>query len=268
MSRFRPRGAALALLAILPATAARAAADVPLAAQHAAYDLALDTTEGGATIAASGTMTYKVIDACANWATQQQLRMHTVTRDGEANDLVSNYATLEAKDGHRLSFDMTQISNGVMAEQLRGEATTDADGNGRVRYTEPRRMIVMLPHGTLFPMAHTAAIIRAARTGAKSLSLPLFDGTGADGAQDTYITILRWHGPPSASAYPELAGLGSSRDDIAFFARTPQTITPDYESSMRYFDNGVADRLLMNFGGFTMKGTLRTLTIPKRPGRC
>ena len=213
-------------------------------------------------------MTYQVIDACANWATQQQLRLHTVTRDGEANDLVSNYATLEAKDGRRLSFDMTQVSNGVVAAQLQGEAATDAQGRSHVRYAAPRRMVVGLPPGTLFPMAHTAAIIRAARAGAKNLSAPLFDGTSADGAQDTYVTILSRQAAPSPSDDPGLAALASSRVDIAFFARTPQTITPDYESSMRYFDNGVADQLSMNFGGFTMKGTLRTLSIPKHPARC
>ena len=248
---------------------ARAApSDVVLAAHHAAYDLTLDTIHGGETVAASGHMTYQVSDACTSWATQQQLDLRTVTRDGGAVELVSDYATLEAKDGRHLAFDMKQKSNGVVTQQLRGEAVVDASGAGQIRYTLPQKTIVTLPAGTLFPMAHTAAIIRAARAGLKSIAPTLFDGTGTDGAQDTYVTILGWHAAPSNSSQPELAGLGTSRVHVAFFSRTPATITPDYESAMRYFDNGVADQLSMDFGDFTMLGTMRSFTLPKTPARC
>ncbi len=257
-----------ALLAVLCTTAARSAApDIPLAAHHAVYDLALDHVQGSGTIAASGSMSYQVIDACTSWATQQQLKLRMVSRDGGSRELVSDYATLESKDGRHLTFDMKQLSDGAVSEQLRGEAVVDASGAGRVRYSLPQHLVVTLPPGTLFPMAHTAAIIHAARAGLKSLAPALFDGTGTD-AEDTYVTILGWHPAPSVSSHPELAALGSSQVHVAFFSRKPDAITPDYESAMRYFDNGVADRLIMDFGDFSMKGSLRALTLSKQPGRC
>ena len=224
--------------------------------------------QNGDTIAASGSMTYQVTDSCANWATQQQLRLRTVTRDGDATDLVSDYATLEGKNGRHLVFDMTQRANGTVTQQVRGEAVMDPSGGGRIRYTLPHRTIMALPPGTLFPMAHTEAIIRAARSGLKSIAPTLFDGTGPDGAQDTYVTILGWHPPPSQSDEPALAALGSSRVHVAFFSRSPTAITPDYEAAMRYFDNGVSDQLMMDFGGFTMRGTLRAFTLAKRTPHC
>lgn len=267
-----PDGRLLALALLVSSMAApdRAAAapDVGLAAHRASYELSLDSVEGHDTVAASGHMNYQVSDACTSWATQQQLRLRTVSRDGTATDLVSDYATLESKDGRHLAFDMKQRANGVVTQQVRGDATVDASGAGRVRYTMPQRATVGLPPGTLFPMAHTAAIIHAARAGQRSIAPTLFDGTGPDGAQDTYVTILGWHPPPSRSSRPELAGLGSSRVDVGFFSRASGTITPDYESAMRYFDNGIADDLTMNFGGFTMRGDLRMLTLPQHPSRC
>lgn len=241
---------------------------VGLAAHRATYDLSLDSVAGRDTVAASGRMTYQVSDACTSWATQQQLSLRTVGRDGATTDLVSDYATLESKDGHHLAFDMKQRANGAVTQQVRGDATVDASGAGRIRYTMPQRTTLALPPGTLFPMAHTAAIIRAAKAGLRSVAPTLFDGTGPDGAQDTYVTILGWHPPPSGSDRPELAGLGSSRVHVAFFSRAPSTITPDYESAMRYFDDGIADGLTMDFGSFTMRGDLRTLTLPKHRARC
>ena len=260
---------ALALFA-LPGGPARAAAApaIALAAHRATYELSLDSVQGHDTVAAAGRMVYQVSDACTGWATQQQLRLRTVSRDGTATDLVSDYATLEGKDGHHLAFDMKQRANGVVTQQVRGDATVDASGAGRIRYTMPQRATLALPPGTLFPMAHTAAIIQAARAGLRSIAPTLFDGTGPDGAQDTYVTILGWHPPPSGSTRPELAGLGSSRVHVGFFSRAPATITPDYESAMRYFDDGIADELTMNFGGFTMRGDLRALTLPRHPARC
>jgi len=258
---------------------------VAMAAHRAVYDLTLDSVHGSDTVAASGRMTYQVTDACTGWATQQQLQLHTVTREGQATDLVSDYATLESKDGSHLNFDMKQRANGEVTQQLRGEATLYAPGyapgnapgnahgrhgaaGGQIHYMLPKPATVSLPAGTLFPMAHTAAIIQAAQAGLKSIAPLLFDGTGPDGAQDTYVTILGWHPAPSrvdSGPYQrELAALGSSRVHVAFFARTPTTMTPDYETAMRYFDNGVADQITMDFGAFTMHGSLHTILLPKR----
>lgn len=237
--------------------------DVPLAAHKAVYDLALDRIQSGDTVAASGTMTYQVRDTCTSWATQQQLRLHTVTRDGGASDMLSDYATLEGKDGRHLVFDMKQYADGTVTQQVRGEASLEGDGAGVIRYTQPSHKVVTLPAGTLFPMAHTEAIIRAAHDGRRSIAPLLFDGTGTDGAQYTYITILGWHAGPSASDKPQLAPLGSARVHVAFFSHNPSAITPDYESAMRYFDNGVADHLTMDFGDFVMKGAMRSFSLPK-----
>jgi hypothetical protein len=62
-----------------------------------------------------------------------------------------------------------------------------------------------------------------------------------------------------------LAKLPSGRVRIAFFDKEQGKQQPDYEVSMRYFANGVADGLSMDFGDFVMSGKLDTLKIAK-PG--
>ncbi len=248
--------------------AVRAGGSAQLEAHSARYGLSLASTQGGDTVAASGTMSFQVTDACTGWASQQQLRLQLVTREGQASDMVSDYATLESKDGRHLTFDMRERDNGSLTQQVRGEASLDANGDGVIHFTLPNRSTMTLPRGTLFPMAHTAAIIEAARAGRKSIDPVLFDGTSADGPTDSYVTILGWHAAPSPSDYPSLAAQGAGQVHVAFFARKPDAVTPDYEIGMRYFDGGVSDRLDMDFGDFTMRGTLTSFVPGKKPARC
>lgn len=231
-----------------------------LAAHHALYALTLQSAHGDV-VAASGTMAYEVTDACDAWATRQRLTMTVTNRDGQDIDMVSDYTTLESKDGLKMQFRMRQTTDQAVTSDLVGDATLQrVGGPGEVHYTEPKASTLKLPAGTRFPMAHTATILAGAKAGKKFLALPLFDGTGADGAQDTSVVITSWTGP-HAGKWPALATLPSGTVRVAFFDRTPDTTLPDYEVGMRYWDNGIADDLSMDFGDFVMSGKLTQLTV-------
>jgi hypothetical protein len=125
--------------------------------------------------------------------------------------------------------------------------------------------MVPLPAGTLFPMAHTAAIIAGAREGKKFLALPLFDGTDESGAEDSSVAILDWK-QPFQTQWPAISSLPSTRVRLAFFDRKPDTSTPNYQVGMRYWENGVADDMQMDFGDFTMNAKMSELT--PQPHKC
>ena len=253
----------LAVLCLLLASPAAAiAAPVELAAHRATYTLALDNSRDGNVSAVRGTMAYEVTDACDGWAVRQRLDMTLSSRDGQDVQMVSDYLTWESKDGTKLRFHMKQTTDTAVTEQVEGSASIPAPGSaGEIHYTLPKDTTMAIPAGTLFPMAHTAAIITAAEAGKKFLTLPLFDGTGADGAQNTSIFISNWGGP-SAAPYPALAELPSGRVRVAFFPRTEQAQQPDYEVGMRYWSNGVADDLNMDFSDFVVNGKLATFSQP------
>jgi hypothetical protein len=62
-----------------------------------------------------------------------------------------------------------------------------------------------------------------------------------------------------------LAPLSSTRVRIAFFDHASGAATPTYEAAMRYWENGVADAMLMDFGDFVMDAKLKELTpVPRK----
>ena len=248
--------AVLAGLAAPPLRAAPASPAIDLASHHAHYTLTLDTAREEVT-AATGEMAYEVEDVCDGWATRQRLDMTITNAEGQPIHMVSDYATLESKDGLRMRFHMRQTTETAVTEQVDGEARLERPGGpGVVHYTTPAGKVVHLAPGTLLPTPHTIAVLSAAAAGRKFMAVPLFDGTSAEGAQDTFVTILNWGGP-RAGKWPALAKLPSGRVRIAFFDQKKAPVaTPDYAVAMRYWSNGVSDELSMDFGGFVMKGAM------------
>ncbi len=267
-----PLAAILApLWAGLPAAQAAEPGAENMLAHRAAYRLKLDSLRDNASIAqAEGIMLFEVIDACDAWASRQRFTLLVGDRDGNVIETTSDYATLEAKDGSSLRFSLTQMTGGAITSRVSGEATITPAG-GRVRYQEPAATEEPLPEGTILPMIHTLRSLAAARNGQRIFVAPLFDGTSADGAQDTTTIISGGWQPPQANAdFPMLSSLHSARMRIAFFDRNAGgqgggAATPDYEVSMRYFENGVADELKMDFGEFVVDGRLGELQAIPSP---
>ena len=233
-----------------------------LAAHRAHYDLQLEQGRGEV-IAGTGSMDYEVTDACDAWAVRQRLHMQLTGRDGTQTDTLSDYTTLESKDGGSLRFRLRQTTDGEVSAEVAGTATLSPTG-GEVKYVLPEVTTTALPAGTLFPMAHTAAILAAAQAGKKFIAVPLFDGTGTDGAQNSTVAIASWGASP-ATAPAELAGLPSGQVRIAFFDRESSGLEADYEVGMRYYANGVSDGMSMDFGEFVMAAKLKDLKLTK-PG--
>ena len=257
------------ILAAIPAAAAPPApvrpSAITLAAHHAVYDLTLGAARGGV-IGATGRMTYDVIDACTAWAVQQRLELEVANSNGSVNRSVSDYTTWESKDGRTLRFRLHETTDGQTTADIAGEAHLDRPGGpGVAIYTLPKPMRIPLPPGTTFPMAQNRLIIAASENGKHVISMPLFDGTSAHGAENSTVALATW-GTPSHTTWPALKALGSGRVHIGFFDRTLQAMEPTMQIGMRYFSNGVADGIVMDFGDFQMKGHLVHFVL--RPSHC
>ena len=278
--------ALLALALILPATPGltQGAKDAPaataplapltaraLASHRGIYSLTLDRARENATIVdVSGAMVFEIIDACESWASRQRFTMTLRNREGTELETGSDYATLESMDGRNLRFSLTQMTQGAVKSRVAGQAELTADGSGVARYSEPEVKELPIPPGTLLPNTHTIATLNAARAGQRLLVAPIFDGTTADGAQQTTTVMSPWQGPQPVPEAPSLSALGSSRMRIAFFEPDGEQAggarTPSYEVSLRYFENGVADDMIMDFGDFTVRAKL--MKLEEAPGGC
>ena len=278
--------ALLALALILPATPGltQGAKDAPaataplapltaraLASHRGIYTLTLDRArENAAIVDVSGAMLFELIDACESWASRQRFTMTLRNREGTELETGSDYATLESMDGRNLRFSLTQVTQGAVRSRVAGQAELTADGSGVARYSEPEVKELPIPPGTLLPNTHTIAALNAARAGQRLLVAPIFDGTTADGAQQTTTVLSPWQGPQPVPEAPSLSTLGSSRMRIAFFEPDGEQAggarTPSYEVSLRYFENGVADDMIMDFGDFTVRAKL--MKLEDAPGGC
>lgn len=257
--------AAILLLGLAPRPGMAAdAAPLPLAAHRAVYALTLQSARGDV-VAASGSMAYDVTDACDAWAVRQRLTMTLTNRNGQDIEMVSDYTTWESKDGLRLRFRLRQTTEEAVSSELSGKGSLPHIGSpGIATYDMPPDTTKDLPAGTVFPMAHTERLLEAAQAGKKFIALPLFDGTSPDGAQYSGVAITGWD-KPAANKYSVLAALPSTRVHIGFFDRGKHALLPDYEVGMRYWANGIADDLAMDFGSFVMHGALTSLVLPAKP---
>jgi hypothetical protein len=279
--------ALLALALILPATPGltQGAKDAPtaataplapltaraLASHRGVYTLTLDRArENAGIVDVSGAMLFELIDACESWTTRQRFTMTLRNREGTELETGSDYATLESMDGRTLRFSLTQVTQGAVSSRVVGQAELGPDGSGVARYSEPEVKELPIPPGTLLPNTHTIATLNAARAGQRLLVAPIFDGTTADGAQQTTTVMSPWQGPQPVPEAPSLSTLGSSRMRIAFFEPDGEQAggarTPSYEVSLRYFENGVADDMIMDFGDFTVRAKL--MKLEDAPGGC
>ena len=272
--------AMLAVPAMAQAPAARTAAPSgpPIAgaetmvAHRAAYRLTLDRARENSDVAqAQGAMLFEVLDACEGWTTRQRLTLQVADRDGQQVETASDYNTYESKDGRHLRFSMTQLSQGAVSQRILGEAELQADGSGTVTYQQPQPRTERLVPGTLLPMMHTIRALDAAREGRRLLVAPLMDGTDDDGAQDSTTVVLGWDAQAPAQPRFPLLAQPSGRMRIAFFGpgaggQGGGAAAPDYEVGLRYYANGVADELKMDFGEFTLDGRVETLEA--LPGGC
>jgi hypothetical protein len=235
-----------------------------MAAHHAVYQLSFGGSPNNSVLAATGNMDFEVLDSCDGWATQQRLVMDVTNDQGQTMHMVSDYSTWEAKNGKMLRFRVRQTTDSAVTSEVAGEADLNATGTGVIRYTQPKPDTMVLPRGTLFPIAHTAHIMALAQAGRKFITLPLFDGSSDSGAEDTFVVVTGEKGPGS-DPYPALAALPSDRVSISFYDHDSDGEQPDYAVAMRYWTNGVADDLAMDFGDFTMNGKLVKFTPGLHP---
>ncbi len=254
----------ISIVALGAAHPALASTQPHMTGQIAIYDLSLEKVRTHDVTGATGQMRFAVADGCTGWGTTQHMELLIRNADGSLTKTVTDYVTWETKNGSTLTFNLSERDND--SKPVIDDAGTaihaGTDGSGTITYSTPANRVMTMPPGTLFPMAHTEAILDASTKGKKFLSVPLFDGTTDDGAQHTFVVILG-RGDHKSAPFPALAKLTSTDVDIAFYERKNSDQNPDFRSQMRYYDNGVANNILMDFGDFVLIGKLARLDLPQ-----
>jgi EipB-like len=263
---YRALSRPLVIGAIFAAALTSASAAGDLAPYRAAYALRLDgSATGAAVIDARGAMTAEWTQTCDGWTVQQRIVLELINANDEALVTDTGFTSWESRDGLRYRFSLRTMRNNQLAEEYRGDANVTGRGKpGEARYSVPESKKLKLPAGTIFPMVHSAELVKAAEAGKQTLVVTVFDGATKEGMAEISAFIGRRQTPDAKEKAEALTSRNSWLVRLAFFNAGAQAAEPQYELSMKMYDNGIAGDQVMDFGEFRVRANLlRIEPLPK-----
>lgn len=234
----------------------------------AIYALAIDRVGATADLAhADGAIYYEFRETCTAWRMRQRFRLRIIRNDRAAEETETNSILVEARDGRRLSFSVVTSADGTVTERLSGSATVRrVGGPGLVELREPKPVRIPLPAGTVFPTRHFLQVVQAAERGQRSVWATVFDGS-EEGGRHSGINVLilgRKPSPGEAEPLPILRRPGWLMR-VTYFSPKAADGQPSYSFRAHFTDSGVARDMVLDYGAFTLTGTLKAIEPLARP---
>ena len=273
----------LALLAVPPlvgmlaghAQALAAKEPSKLVAHRAIYTMTLDDARPAFGITGiDGRMVFEFTGSeCDGYS----LNMRLVTQMTDSRDQTNltdlRSSTWEQGDGRKFRFQSEQYLNEKLGDMTVGRAVREKRNEAvKVKLSQPSSAELSLPGPLLFPTQHSLALIDAAEAGQGLFQARIYDGS--EKGRKVYETTA-FIGPmvrPSADVELEAAakdkGLGELASwpvSIGYFESKSGDLTPSYQIDFRLYENGVSRELLIDYGDFSIHGTLTALEYLKAP---
>ena len=212
----------------------------------------------------SGQMYFEWKPSCDDaWSTNHRFDLLYEYADSPQLRITSSFTTYESVTGENFDFNSRRRKDNEVYEELRGHASMAADG-GHAVYSLPADLKFDLPKGTLFPMAQTLAVLRAAHEGKKFFKATIFDGSDEEGP----VEINTFIGAPvnalsritPAPAIDNALVNGPARlVRLAFFPLNNMDPDSDYEMNMVLQDNGVISDMRVDYRDFSVTQKLIAL---------
>jgi hypothetical protein len=257
------RYTACALLALALSGFAAPLSAAKLVPHRALYSLSFGSATGrGNVIDARGTMFFEWLKTCDGWTMEQKLRMQLFDAQGRKIEQISDYSSWESLDGKKFRFKVRNTSDGQVLTELLGRASLgDKGGKGKANYSKPEKKRIELPPGAMFPTAHTQMMIEQAQAGETQFSRVVFDGNDERGAFEINAVIAMAPSPQAkesqtGEANPLLANHTAWHMRLAFYPETSRVPAPEFEVGLKILDNGVAPKLVYDYGDYTIEALL------------
>jgi len=261
---------------------------------RALYKMDLGHVSQAANISsASGTMYYRFEALCEGWEVESRVSMQLgYNADGETRMIETtwSFGSFESYDGEQFTFDVDHSQDGVLQEMFAGEAGI-ADGVGSAHFDHEENIVVDLPRGTLFPADHLMQMLGAAKAGGRHFPRTLFDGASlnnpyqvngyilgavVDGKlvpSDKAKTGANRHVPRiktnaqrlPAALVENTEKLPVWRIRLAYFPVISKDEYPEFEIEVDYREDGVAQRMVQDFGDFTLNLAPREYELLSKP---
>jgi hypothetical protein len=267
--------AGLAMLAggsARPAEAFAGKEPVKLTPHRAVYEMTLDEARSASGITGiDGRMVFEFTGSECNGYTLN-MRMVTQMTDsqGQTNLTDLRSSTWEEGNGQKFRFQSAQYLNDKLGDVTMGRATRNLPDTAiQVRLSQPSHAELNLSGQVLFPTQHSLALMDAAEEGQGLLQAQIYDGS--EKGQKVYDTTA-FIGKPVAPGTDKieapakekgLAELVSWPVSIGYFEAKGGDLTPSYQIDFRLYANGVSRALLIDYGDFSIHGTLTSLEYLK-----
>lgn len=257
-------GFAAAVVGANPTPVAAEEVPIALAAYKAVYRITLETARHeSAVVGANGKMIHRFYRNCDAWLTQAATVLDLHYDDDSHGQLFWKHGAWESFKGDRFRSIVSETHADGGEHQIKASVQLPQRGSaGVARYSAPKEFETPLPVGTLFPVGHFKEVLAAAQEGRSQISSVLFDGTSEDNPFDVHAAILGPASPAEVAATNRKFGLTpvpAWRIQMVFVPRMDSAGVPDYEVEATYREDGIATKIIQDFGSFSVRIALKEL---------
>ena len=244
-----------------------------LVAHRAIYEMTLDDARSASGITGiDGRMVFEFTGSeCDGYSLNMRMVTQMTDTQGQTNLTDLRSSTWEQGDGQKFRFQSAQYLNDKLGDITMGRAVRETPKEAvKVRLSQPSAAELDLSGPLLFPTQHSFALIAAARTGQGLFQARVYDGSEkGQKVYDTTAFIGTEVQPGSDAKLEQVAkdkGLGELASwpvSIGYFEAKGGDLTPSYQIDFRLYENGVSRDLLIDYGDFSIHGTLTSLEYLK-----
>jgi hypothetical protein len=246
-----------------------------LAPHRAVYEMTLDDARSASGITGiDGRMVFEFTgSACDGYSLNMRMVTQMTDSQGQTNLTDLRSSTWEQGDGQKFRFQSAQYLNDKLGDVTMGRAVRETPNEAvKVKLSQPSHAELNLAGPVLFPTQHSLALIDAARAGHTLFQARIYDGSEKGRKVYDTTAFIGTKVPPGGEAKLEAAardkGLGELASwpvSIGYFEAKDGDLTPSYQIDFRLYENGVSRNLLIDYGDFSIHGTLVALEYLKSP---
>jgi len=246
-----------------------------LVAHRAIYEMTLDDARSASGITGiDGRMVFEFTGSeCNGYSLNMRMVTQMTDSQGQTNLTDLRSSTWEQGDGQKFRFQSAQYLNDKLGDITMGRAVRETPNEAvKVKLSQPSLAELDLSGPVLFPTQHSLALIDAARAGQTLFQARIYDGSEKGrkvyGTTAFIGTLVQPGGDAKLEAAAKDKGLGELASwpvSIGYFEPKGGDLTPSYQIDFRLYENGVSRDLLIDYGDFSIHGTLTALEYLKAP---
>jgi hypothetical protein len=246
---------------------------IKLTPHRAVYEVTLDDARSASGITGiDGRMVFEFTGSeCDGYTLNMRMVTQMTDSQGQTNLTDLRSSTWEQGDGQKFRFQSAQYLNDKLGDITMGRAVRETPKEAvKVKLSQPSAAELDLSGPLLFPTQHSFALIAAARTGQGLFQARVYDGS--EKGQKVYDTTafigteVQPGSDPKLEQVAQDKGLGELASwpvSIGYFEAKGGDLTPSYQIDFRLYENGVSRDLLIDYGDFSIHGTLTSLEYLK-----